>query len=112
MPHWRLAPPVGRFLTPPASPGTLQGGRDIRYLLTPLTPLSRSIGDNPVSPCCEVPVTRLRTRRIRVILSEYFELFLTTVGVLIAIGVTFTELPGSEKGLALTFLVWLQGFIL
>ena len=33
-------------------------------------------------------------------------------GVLIAIGVTFTELPGSEKGLALTFLVWLQGFIL
>jgi hypothetical protein len=26
--------------------------------------------------------------------------------------VTFTELPGGEKGLALTFLVWLQGFIL
>ena len=46
------------------------------------------------------------------ILTEYFELFLTTVGVLLAIGVTFTELPGSEKGLALTFLVWLQGFIL
>lgn len=55
---------------------------------------------------------RLRARRLRVILSEYFELFLTTVGVLVAIGVTFTELPGGEKGLALTFLVWLQGFIL
>jgi len=57
-------------------------------------------------------VTRLRARRLRAILSEYFELFLTTVGVLVAIGVTFTELPGGEKGLALTFLVWLQGFIL
>ena len=34
------------------------------------------------------------------------------VELLLAIGVTFTELPGSEKGLALTFLVWLQGFIL
>ena len=55
---------------------------------------------------------RLRTRRLRAILSEYFELFLTTVGVLVAIGGTFTELPGGEKGLALTFLVWLQGFIL
>jgi len=47
-----------------------------------------------------------------VILGEYFELFLTTVGVLVAIGVTLSELPGGEKGLALTFLVWLQGFIL
>ncbi|HEY9015669.1 MAG TPA: hypothetical protein VIM84_11470 [Gemmatimonadales bacterium] len=57
-------------------------------------------------------MTRLRARRLRAILSEYFDLFLTTVGVLVAIGVTFTELPGGEKGLALTFLVWLQGFIL
>jgi len=47
-----------------------------------------------------------------VILSEYFELFLTTVGILVAISVTLSELPGGEKGLALTFLVWLQGFIL
>ena len=54
----------------------------------------------------------LSPRRIRTILAEYFELFLTTVGVLVAIAVTFTEMPGGEKGLALTFLVWLQGFIL
>lgn len=54
----------------------------------------------------------LSQRRIRAILAEYFELFLTTAGVLVAVAVTFTELPGGEKGLALTFLVWLQGFIL
>jgi hypothetical protein len=58
-------------------------------------------------------VKRFRSaRRLRAILAEYFELFLTTIGVLVAVAVTFTELPGGEKGLALTFLVWLQGFIL
>jgi len=54
----------------------------------------------------------LSPRRIRAILAEYFELFLTAAGVLVAIAVTFTEMPGGEKGLALTFLVWLQGLIL
>ena len=37
---------------------------------------------------------------------------LTTIGVLVAITVIFSELTGGEQGLALTFLVWLQGLIL
>jgi hypothetical protein len=49
---------------------------------------------------------------VRATLSEYFELFMTTVGVLMAILITVSELTRGEQGLALTFLIWLQGLIL
>jgi hypothetical protein len=49
---------------------------------------------------------------VRATLAEYFELFMTTVGVLIAILVTVSELTRGEVGMALTFLIWLQGLIL
>jgi hypothetical protein len=49
---------------------------------------------------------------VRVTLSEYFELFMTTIGVLMAILITMSELSRGEQGMALTFLVWLQGLIL
>jgi hypothetical protein len=51
-------------------------------------------------------------RAVRSGLTNYFELFLTTIGVLVAIALTYSGLTGGEQGLALTFLVWLQGFIL
>ena len=49
---------------------------------------------------------------VRVTLSEYFELFMTTIGVLMAIVITVSELSRGQQGLALTFLIWLQGLIL
>jgi hypothetical protein len=49
---------------------------------------------------------------VRVTLSEYFELFMTTIGVLMAILITMSELSRGQQGMALTFLVWLQGLIL
>ena len=49
---------------------------------------------------------------IRATLAEYFELFMTTFGVLTAILVTLSELTRGELGMALTFLIWLQGLIL
>ena len=49
---------------------------------------------------------------VRATLAEYFELFMTTAGVLIAILVTVSELTRGELGMALTFLIWLQGLIL
>jgi hypothetical protein len=49
---------------------------------------------------------------VRVTLSEYFELFMTTVGVLMAILITLSELSRGEQGMALIFLIWLQGLIL
>ena len=45
-------------------------------------------------------------------LADHFELLLTTCGVLIAIAVTFAQLSQGMQGLALTYLIWLQGFIL
>lgn len=51
-------------------------------------------------------------RAVRYGLTNYFELVLTTIGVMVAITLTFSELTGGAQGLALTFLVWLQGFIL
>lgn len=51
-------------------------------------------------------------RIIRARLLEYFELFLTTAGVVIAILLTFAELTRGERGLAFVSLVWLQGFML
>jgi hypothetical protein len=49
---------------------------------------------------------------VRVTLCEYFALFMTTIGVLMAILITMSELTRGEQGMALTFLVWLQGLIL
>jgi hypothetical protein len=49
---------------------------------------------------------------VRSALAEHFELLLTTCGVLIAIAVTFAQLSRGMQGLALTYLIWLQGFIL
>jgi hypothetical protein len=49
---------------------------------------------------------------VRLALSEYFELFMTTVGVLMAMLITVSELSRGEQGMALTFLIWLQGLIL
>src|SRR5215217_3044553 len=50
--------------------------------------------------------------KIRAGLAEYFELFMTTAGVLLAITLTLSELSRGEQGMALIFLIWLQGFIL
>ena len=51
-------------------------------------------------------------RIVRARLLEHFELFLTTVGVVIAVVLTFAELTRGERGLAFVLLVWLQGFML
>ena len=45
-------------------------------------------------------------------LVEHFELFLTIVGVIIALTIAFTELTRGEQGLATVVLVWLQGFLI
>jgi hypothetical protein len=49
---------------------------------------------------------------VRAILAEYFELFMTIAGVSMAILITLSELSRGDQGMALIFLVWLQGFIL
>lgn len=49
---------------------------------------------------------------VRAGLAEYFELFLTIVGVVLAILVTLSELSRGEQGITLVSLIWLQGFIL
>ena len=48
---------------------------------------------------------------LRAKIAEHFELLLTTVGVLVAITLTFSQLDRGTQGLAFTFLVWLQGFL-
>ncbi len=58
-----------------------------------------------------VPSRTLRDG-LRARLSEHFELLLTTVGVILAITLTFTQVDRGTQGLALTFLVWLQGFLI
>lgn len=61
----------------------------------------------------EVQVNRTRLGRIvRAKLLEHFELFLTTVGVLMAVLLMFAELTRGEQGLAYISIVWLQGFLL
>lgn len=51
-------------------------------------------------------------RRVRALLSEHFELFLTTIGVLLAVLIAFAELTRGERGLATATIVWLQGFLI
>jgi hypothetical protein len=50
-------------------------------------------------------------RALRAQLAEHFEFFLTVVGVLLAIMITLSELSRGNQGMALIFLIWLQGFI-
>lgn len=50
--------------------------------------------------------------RMRTTLAAHFELFLTSVGVLVAIALSFADLPRGERGLAHVFLIWLQGFLI
>jgi hypothetical protein len=50
-------------------------------------------------------------RAFRARLAEHFELFLTIAGVLLALMVTLSELSRGDQGLALIFLIWLQGFL-
>src|SRR5215207_7944752 len=49
---------------------------------------------------------------LRARIAEHFELLLTTVGVVVAVTLTFSQLDRGTQGLAFTFLVWLQGFLL
>jgi hypothetical protein len=50
--------------------------------------------------------------RVRARLAEEFELLLTAVGVLVAIGLIFSGLPRGEQGMAIAFTIWLQGFLI
>lgn len=58
-----------------------------------------------------VPSTKLRDT-LWARLSEHFELLLTAAGVMLAILLTFAQLDRGTQGAALTFLVWLQGFLI
>lgn len=58
-----------------------------------------------------VPSKKLRAA-LRARLSEHFELLLTATGVMLAVTLTFAQLDRGTQGLALTFLVWLQGFLI
>lgn len=49
---------------------------------------------------------------LRAKVAEHFELMLTSIGVVLAITLMFAQLDQGTKGLALTFLVWLQGFLI
>jgi hypothetical protein len=49
---------------------------------------------------------------LRAKFAEHFELVLTSIGVMLAITLMFAQLDQGTKGLALTFLVWLQGFLI
>ena len=49
---------------------------------------------------------------LRAKLLDHFELFLTTVGVVLAVLLMFTELSRGQQGIAVVSLVWLQGFLL
>ena len=54
----------------------------------------------------------LLRRRARPILIEHFELFLTTIGVLMSVLIVSLELTRGEQGLATVTLVWMQGFLI
>jgi hypothetical protein len=45
-------------------------------------------------------------------LADHFELFLTTVGVMLAVLVILAQMEKGQQGLLLGGIVWLQGFIL
>lgn len=49
---------------------------------------------------------------LRARIAEHFELLLTFAGVIVAVTLTFAQLDEGTKGLAFTFLVWLQGLLI
>jgi hypothetical protein len=51
-------------------------------------------------------------RRLRAVFAEHFELFLTTIGVVMAILIVPMELNRGEQGLVTATLVWVQGFLI
>ena len=57
-----------------------------------------------------LPSTKLR-HALRARIAEHFELFLTAAGVLLAMVLTWMHMAGPW-GPALTFLVWMQGFLI
>jgi len=58
-----------------------------------------------------VPWKKLR-QTLRAHIAEHFELLLTAAGVLLAVMLTFSQVDRGTQGLAMTFLVWLQGFLI
>ncbi len=80
--------------------------------MVPLKP--EGAGPRGVLPIFEVTVRRsaLLRRRVRALLVEHFELFLTIIGVLLAISIALMELSRGEQGVATVGLVWLQGFLI
>ena len=50
--------------------------------------------------------------RLRALLAEHFELFLTTVGVVLTISLVFSGLSAGQQGAAHVFLIWLLGFLI
>ena len=73
------------------------------------------IGDAHLSssrPEVVVVSSRLNRQAFRAKLAEHFELVLTTAGVLLALMLSFSQLDRGTQGLAFTFLVWLQGFLI
>lgn len=52
------------------------------------------------------------SRAVRPVLIEHFELCLTAAGVLITIGLIFSNMTRGEQGVTTAFLIWLQGFII
>jgi hypothetical protein len=62
----------------------------------------------------EVSVTRKSSWRdpLRNWLAEHFELILTSAGVAMAIAVCFMQLDQGQQGMALVFIIWLEGFII
>ena len=51
-------------------------------------------------------------RALRAQIAEHFELVLTSAGVMVAVALTFAQLDRGTQGLAFTFLIWLQGFLI
>ena len=59
-----------------------------------------------------LPDSRHLVRRVRAVFAEHFELFLTTIGVVMAVLIVPMELSRGEQGLVTATLVWVQGFLI
>lgn len=82
--------------------------------LDEVSAFSQIICHLPTAICPEVVVAPFRSlnHAVQAKLAEHFELVLTAVGVLLSVMLTFSQLDRGTQGLALTFLVWLQGFLI
>ena len=56
--------------------------------------------------------SRLLRDALRARLAEHFELALTAAGVMLAVALTVAHAGLGTRGLAVAFLVWLQGFLI